>query len=171
MSTIDVLDASNWDSVACGLTDWSGETVGWVGGAWFSEGRVTFTDCAVSSGKKITGIDFTYSAVQNPDGWAGGGAIAPWLTVKAGVNTIFDSSVVGVATAAFADYDETTTDISEIKFTAVHNWTIYMYAGGGGTGYSDYYLTILSLSMTYTGSSDPPPLWQSYIHTYEVVTA
>ena len=169
MATMDVLSSSNWDSVACGLTDWSGETVGWTGSSWFSEGRVTFTNCNASSGKKIAGIDFTYDAVQNPDGWAGGGAIAPQLTVKAGFSTIFDAPITGETTAVFADYDETTQDISEIKFTAVPNWTIYMYAGGGGTGYSDYYLTILSLSMTYIGPGDPQPVWRSYINTHEVV--
>lgn len=167
MPILDVTAPSNWSSVSCSRTQYSEETVGWTGSAYFSEGKVTFNNSLNTAGIRVKEVYFSYNAVKNPDGW--GGTINPWMKVILdGSVTLFDATIKDLTHVALDSYDETLTDISSIALSAVPNWTIYMYAGGGGTGYADWYLTVYDLDFSYD-LAVPPYRWTTYRNAKETI--
>jgi len=169
MSTIDVLDASNWYTVECSLVEFSSESVGWTGSSWFSEGRIAFDFSTSSYGYKITSISFDCENVENPA--LGGGSVIPYINVMDNAYHVLYEGYATGSSITLADYDENEYDLGSITFSSVEGWDSYEYMTGGGTGDSRYYMTLSSLLLVYGVIIEPVvPIWQSYVNTYEVVT-
>lgn len=165
MPILDVTAPSNWTSVSCSRVLDSEEAVGWTGSAYFSEGKVFFSNSLNTAGIRVKGIDVGYYAFDNPSMTNA----YIWMKVVLDGSVVLFEEYLGSRTHIDLDsYDETIKDISSITLETTHNWTIYAYFGGGGTGATLNYLTVYDLDFSYD-LAVPPYRWTTYRNAKETI--